>query len=224
MKLFPGGEYQLTHTTLSLLTPTPWADAQEKQHRCPLRACLVLPALPLGSPCELLPALVSHTVTFMCKRHHNPHGFTGADQADCDLLTPTAGQPGTCAFERDDAWCSSCPAQRDPALRQVPAEVLMLALMLLLTGSLQGSLWAIQGAGFFPPEVHQVAQFQASCALLLNYQEGKRKRCMWGFPNSQPTAPAGCPATNSPVAHTSLAESKPVTQGYAVTVQSPGRW
>lgn len=155
----------------------------------------------------------------MCKRHHNPHGSTGIDQADCNLLPPTAGQPGTCAFEGDDAWCSSCPAHRDPALRQVPAE----APMLSLTGSLQGSLWAIQGAGFFPPKVHQVAQFQASCALLLNYQKGKR-RCMWGFPNSQPTVPAGCPAPNSPAAQPSLAEGKPATQGYAVIVQSPGRW
>lgn len=45
--------------------------------------------------------------------------------------------------------------------------------MLPLTRSLQGSLWAIQGAGLLPPEVHQVAQFQASCALLLNYRNEK---------------------------------------------------
>lgn len=48
-----------------------------------------------------------------------------------------------------------------------PAEGLMLS----LTRSLQGSLWAIHGAGLLPAKVHQVAQFQASCALLLNYQE-----------------------------------------------------
>lgn len=151
---------------------------------------------PFGSPCELLPALVTHTVTLMCKRHCNLRRFTGKDPTECGLLPPPAGQPGTCAFEEEDAWCSSCPAHRDPALRQVPAGEFMLP----LTGSLQGSLWAIQGTGFFPPEVHQVAQFQAGCALLLNYQ--KRKRHMRGFPNSQPdtqrAALAGCPAPKLP--------------------------
>lgn len=123
-----------------------------------------------------------------------------------DLLAQTKQTVASCLPQQDSLaharlrrmMPGAHPAlqHRDPALRQIPAGEFMLP----LTGSLQGSLWAIQGTGFFPPEVHQVAQFQASCSLLLNYQKGKRHMC--GFPNSQPdTQPAvlaGCPALKLP--------------------------